>query len=388
LGSSDWKFGFHGLAGVSIYVQDTPGFVLNGQGPLLALSKPGYGYTTGADIRQSRFNFSLAGPKAFGATPKAVLEIDLFGLNSPGGYGEVSVYERVRLAYAELKWTDDVLRFGQDYQLILALLPESMGHMAFPVTYFNGMLGWREPGIGYFHTIPMEGSKLEVAVQLMKSDWQNPADFGTATTQDLDVDYGQLSGWLGAEARVKWTSDNLSAFVAGHYNHVEGTHAGSLVVPPMAVPGRDWDVMAGVAGAKIKLGGLTVSGSVYVGKNLGPLLGELLQFFTTNDVSEWGGWVQAGYNITEHLNVSLVGGGAQPNTNDIKAAGGGRLYSDVLGGMVRYQDAGFAVGPEFYHEWTKTITAGGNDAGSGVTGAGAPGEINVNQFMLSGMYFF
>src|SRR5580658_4671342 len=41
----DWKFGFHGIAGASFYVQDTPAFVLNGQGPLLALSKPGYGLT-------------------------------------------------------------------------------------------------------------------------------------------------------------------------------------------------------------------------------------------------------------------------------------------------------------------------------------------------------
>ena len=102
----DWQFAFHGLAGVSFYVQDTPTFVLNGDGPLLALTKPASGFTTGADIRQSRFNFSVAGPKVLGgATPKAVLEIDFFGLNSPGGYGEVSVYSRVRLAYAELNWT-------------------------------------------------------------------------------------------------------------------------------------------------------------------------------------------------------------------------------------------------------------------------------------------
>ena len=385
LGSANWKFGFHGLAGVSVYVQDSPGFVLNGQGPLLVLNKPAYGYTTGADIRQSRFNFSLAGPKAFGATPKAVLEVDLFGLNSPGGFGEVSAYARVRLAYAELNWGNAVLRFGQDYQLILALLPESMGHMAFPVTYFNGMLGWREPGVGYFHTIPLEGSKLELAVQLMKSDWRNPTDFGMPTTNDLNVDYGQLSGWLGVEGRVKWTSENVTAFVSGHYNHVEGTHAGSLVAAPMMVPDRNWDVVAGVAGVKVTLGPLTVAGSAYVGKNLAPLLGELLQFVQTNDVNEWGLWAQVGYNVTKNLNLSIVGGGSQLDTGDVEGAGGGRLYSDVLGGMVRYQDAGFAVGPEFYHIWTKTITAAGNDMPAG---AGAPGELNANQFMLSGMYFF
>ena len=66
----------------------------------------------------------------------------------------------------------------------------------------------------------------------MKSDSADPTDFGESTVNDLNVDYGQLSGWLGAEARVKFTSDNLMAFVAGHYNHVAGSRAGDLVAPP------------------------------------------------------------------------------------------------------------------------------------------------------------
>jgi hypothetical protein len=184
----DWRFGFHGLAGVSLYVQDTPGFVFNGQGPLLALTKPASGYTTGADVRQSRFGFSVSGPKVLGATPKAVLEIDLFGLDSPGDYGEVSAYERLRLAYAELNWENDTLRFGQDTQLILAMTPDSMGHLAYPVTYTAGMVGWREPGIGFFQRIPLGDSSLELAVQVMKSDWQSPYGFGAPATEIEDVD--------------------------------------------------------------------------------------------------------------------------------------------------------------------------------------------------------
>ncbi len=301
---SDWKFALHGIAGVSVYVQDTPTFVLNGQGPLLPLSKPQGGLTTGADIRQSRFNFSVAGPKIFaGATPKAVLELDLFGLNSPGGYGEVSVYSRVRLAYAELNWGNDVLRFGQDHELIFAMIPDAMGHMAFPATYFNGLIGWREPGIGYFHTIPIGESKLELALQAIKSDWENPTDFGDSTVNDLNVDLGQLSGWLGGEARVKYSSEILTAYVAGHYNRVEGTHAGDLAVPPAAaaIPNRNWDVIAGVAGFRLNVWKLSLLGSGYVGKNLGPLLGALLQFPTTNDVNEWGLWGQFIFNITHHI---------------------------------------------------------------------------------------
>jgi hypothetical protein len=395
--SGDWKFALHGLAGASFYVQDTPAFVFNGQGPLLALSKPGDGgFTTGADIRQSRFNFSVAGPKVFGgATPKAVLEIDLFGLNSPGGYGEVSVYARTRLAYAELNWGNDVLRVGQDHQLILGVVPESMGHMAFPVTYWNGMLGWREPGAGYFHTIPLDDSKLELAVQVMKSDWANPADFGTATTSDLSIDYGQLSGYPGVEARAKFTSEHVTAFVAGHYNHVMGTHASEVLFGPMMPPTRNWDVIAGVAGVKVSFAGFTVAGSAYYGQNTAPLLGEQLNFITNNDVGEWGAWGQVGYDIIKELNISVIAGTGQPNKSDIQKTApaptpmntaGERASSSVIGGMVRYREGGFAVGPEFYHVIANQIDSTG--AGSGGGPGASKGEIDVNQFMLSGVYFF
>jgi hypothetical protein len=58
----------------------------------------------------------------------------------------------------------------------------------------------------------------------------------------------------------------------------------------------------------------------------------------------------------------------------------------MVGAMVRYQQSGFAFGPEFYHVVAKAITATGAGAPSG---AGAPGGvIYANQFMMSGMYFF
>ena len=391
---NDWSFGFHGLAGASIYVQDTPTFVLNGQGPLLPLTKPAGGITTGADIRQSRFNFSVAGPRVlWGATPKAVLEIDLFGLNSPGGFGEVSVYSRVRLAYAELNWGSDLVRVGQDHNLIFGLVPESIGHIAFPVTYFNGLIGWREPGVTYSHTFPLGASKLELALQLNKSDWQNPTDFGQSTVNDLNVDLGQLSGFLGAEGRVKFTSPHVMAFVAGHYNHVEGTHAGDLVAPPMAgnppapaIPNRNWDVLAGVLGVKLNWFGFQLLANAYVGKNLGPLLGDLLQFQTANDVREWGGWLQAGYTILPGFSIWAIAGTSRPTTADIAQAGGGRASSSLVGGMIRYHDGGFAFGPEFSHVIATDVTAAGGPAAAG---PGAPnGTINANQFMLSGAYFF
>jgi hypothetical protein len=269
------------------------------------------------------------------------------------------------------------------------MIPEAMGHMAFPVPYFSGLIGWREPGIGYFHTIPTGGtSKLELALQVNKSDWSNPSDFGLPTSTDLNLDYGQLSGYPGVEARVKFTSDHLMAFAAGHWNHVMGTHAGDLFVAPAAVPTRNWDVAAGVAGVKLSGGGFTVMVDAYVGQNLAPLLGEMLNFIGSNDVSEWGGWAQLMYAITPHLNLSALGGTSQPSSTDMQAAALAaqgtsttpttlRAINYVYGGMIRYQDGGFAIGPEFHHSTTQTIN-----------GAGTKGQWDGNQFMLSGLYWF
>jgi hypothetical protein len=134
-------------------------------------------------------------------------------------------------------------------------------------------------------------------------------------------------------------------------------------------------------------------GSAYVGQNLGPLLGEQLQFITSNNVFEVGGWAQLLYAITPHLNVSVVGGTAQPKAGDIQAAAlasetpgmGGmaaasnplRATNTVFGGMIRYQDGGFAIGPEFHHAIATTEDQYGNKT-----------TIDGNQGMLSGMYFF
>jgi hypothetical protein len=210
----------------------------------------------------------------------------------------------------------------------------------------------------------------------------------------LNVDFGQLSGLPAFEGHVKYLSETIMAFVAGHYNHVMGTHANDLVnasgTPAMpnkdniapTTPTRNWDVWAATVGAKATFGGLVAGVNAYYGHNLGPFLGEQLQFATTNDVAEWGGWAELGYNFTKNLNAFVIGGSSQPDKSDLEQAGGGRLNSSVVGGLVRYQDGGSAVGPEFYH------VIANQDARNAATGAFATTEIDVNQFMLSGMYFF
>lgn len=399
----DWRFGFHGMVGVSFYVQDTPDYALNGQGPLLASYVPANGFTTGADIRQTRFGFTLSGPKVLGATPKALIDFDLFGLASPGDYGEVSLYQRVRNAYLEMKWQNTVLRFGQDDEIVLGVVPDSIGHQAFPVTYTAGMIGWREPGVEFFQKIPFaDDVNLEFALQIMKSDWESPYNLGASTSQLQNVDLGQLSGWPGIEGRIKFTSPHLMAFVAGHYNHVEGSHQNDIAPFPLSplevTPNRNWDVAASVAGLGVNVGDpatfeFTAQGSAYYGKNLAPLLGELLTFWASNDISEWGAWGQAKFGFLRYFDISGIVGKSQLNASDLESAivnlnGGGGLFSNmVIGGMLRCRIGGLAFGPEFFHVIGEAIQINGNGATG--YGPGAPnGVLKTNQGMLSAMYSF
>ena len=301
----DVKFEFHGIIGTSTYYQSTPNFLLNGQGPLLVTSQSKQAPTFGADARETRLSFAAIGHSIMnGATPRGFVEADFFGMNSPGSYGEVSVVPRLRLAFAELSWDHTIVRAGQDWQLLNANAPLTLGHIAFPF-YSAGFIGWREPGMGVFHTLDLGESKIEIAGQVLKSDWQSPYDFGLSTTNDKNVDFGQLSGEPGLEARVKWTKDAHQAYIVAHWNHVASsqapqlTNTGADTITASATSLRDFDVLAVKVGGKTKIANVTIQGEVYNGQNLGPLLGDLLQFPITNDVHEMGGWLQAGYSITE-----------------------------------------------------------------------------------------
>jgi hypothetical protein len=384
-GSSDFKFDFHGIAGASMYIQSNPDFVLNGQGPLI-LKSENPGTTTGFDVRQTRLSFSVTGPTVLGnATPKAVVEADFFGLDSPGGYGEVNALQRLRLAYAELSWGDTWVRAGQDWELLWVDAPITLGHLAFSPAWSAGLIGWREPGFSVYHKISTgDGSNVEGAFQIIKSDWASPLAFGDSSSNDQNVDAGQLSGLPGVEARVKWMNEHVLAYIAGHWNRVDGANAADLVYSKsgdsLSLPDRKWDVVAGKVGGKFTYSDITLQGEFYVGKNTAPLFGEQTTFYSANDVHEAGGWIQAGYGFTSELSLWGLFGTTRSNKDDVIAAKGGPYANTVAGGMLQYKVGGFGVGPEIYHVETKSTLAAGTGAPDGV--------MDGMQYMLSAMYFF
>jgi hypothetical protein len=402
------KFEFHGFVGGSVFMQDAV-FQGYGQQVFFVTKQPNTDRLAfGGDARQTRLNFSIAGPTVFGgATPKAVAEIDFFsGLNVgstagapvgtpagstlPGTTGVIAVAPRLRVAYAELNWGPTVIRFGNDTDLITPFGPTSVGHIPQSFGYGAGYLSTRHVGFGLFETLPAGPVALELAAQVTNS---------LQSSTDADSFFGNISkaetsGIPGFEARVRLLQKGLfEVYAAGHWNSIDRNSADDVNVP--AIParfGNSQQVVIGDVGAKVTAGPLTIQGQAYSGKNVsseaGPgILGTTP--VTAGDVHEWGAWGQVGLNLTPEFSVWAFAGTEHPNYKEVTDTFGGaagsatRLQNTNTAGMLRYQDGGYALALEGLHSHTRYAVV------QAASRTAAPnGILDGNQVMLSGMYFF
>jgi hypothetical protein len=420
--ASPFKLELHGFTSVTGYFQDASTGPSEGQQGLFTTREPLEDKgMLGFDVRQSRFNFSVAGPKVMmGATPKGVLEIDFFQGFGAGNYGNASLLNRLRLAYAELSWGAHRIQFGQQNDLVFAIAPTSLAHIAFPYGYAAGNIGWRRPGIFGFHTFATAagGPKVEFAWEVARASWADAAANIGNNAVAAGTSQAVASAIPAFEGRVTVASGTLwSVFVAGHWNRVDGDGYGNDTPA-----GTNLNVAAVDAGAKVVAGPLTVQATGFRGRNLAPLIGNFLTFQpTTNlDVDEMGGWVQAGFNLTKQLSVWGFVGIDKPDQDDNRKVAdanadrarfaarattpfGGTLTQPAAptfqfknrttAAMLQYRDGGFAVGLEWIQFHTKNASyAFSGDAAAGtpptsVTFTGTRTAI-ANQGLLSANYFF
>jgi hypothetical protein len=374
----DVKFEFHGFVGGSIYTENAALSSGGGAAAWVVTGEPTQDKGLfGGDVRQTRLNFSLTGPQVFeDATPRAFAEIDFFGGNTAGGFGDISIAPRLRIAFAELKLakTGTMVRAGQDHDLVLGIvLPATVGHVAFPLSYQAGTIGWRRPGLGVYQTLPVAGMKVELAASVGRSGWSGATPAESAL--------GMASGLPSFQGRVKLQAKIFEAFVAGHFNRIDVDGQG-------ADGDAELDTTAITAGGRVSYLGATLAGAGYMGKNLGPLAGNLLQWQPTAaltgaaaelnggpvDISEIGAWAQLGYNITPTVSVWALHGFANPDDEDLVKATLTRSRNSISSGMLRYQSKGYSAGLEY----TMFRTSYTNQAKA----------LEGNQLMLSGMYFF
>jgi hypothetical protein len=347
-------FEFHGFTSVTMWAQDAL-FGVNSNNPANGQLALGVIKTMdtdlplfGADIRQTRLNFSVRGPEVLGAIPKAVVELDFVGGDSPGGFGDVSVWPRLRLAYTELNWGGGkhILQFGQQNMLIIGLIPQSLRGIAVPMTYTAGTVGWRQPGIWGYHTFGGD-TNFEFAWSIQRSGWAN-------TAQINFINGGVSSGIPAFEARGKLNFGKVfSLWLSGHYQQADRNGPGVAAVPD---GNTNIETVVGVAGMKLDTGLLVLQGSAWTGKNAAPLWGTFFAFSGTpgaaGNIFGMGAWGQVGLNFTKALSVWYTLGIDKPSYDDIFATNSPTLRNMNQVGMLRYQTGAFAMGFEWLYSRT------------------------------------
>ena len=424
----EWKFAAHGFLGGSLYVADGFEAPSPGQQTLWAAGSPRDDkIALGGDVRQNRINLSVSGPSVLGGTPRGVVEMDFFGGNSSGGFGDVSLWPRLRVTYAEMAWENTTLRMGQEYQLSAGIntlsgpatsgamsFPTSVGHVAFPISFAAGAVGWRYPGLFVYHRMPMGDNKLEIAVAVMRSAWVNPANPGTGTATvpatggpitvtnpyfTTGTDLGSASGLPAFEGRVTYALGGLLGIaVFGHYGQIDPSNWGLQqqplgtkqcgVAPLPAANACDTMTTYVVGGdVRINLSPIIIQGGGYTGQNTSSMLGEVLQFnnLAAGDVSDWGAWAQVGFMFTKQLGLYAFAGTDHPDANALTLGSSQNLKNTATQVMLRYFDQGWAYGLEWTHWHTNTRVPPA--AVNGVLPV-AETAIDNNQVMFSTYYFF
>lgn len=334
------------------------------------------------DVRQSRFNFSVKGPQVmFGATPTAVLELDFFGGNSAGNFGNVSIYPRMRVAYTQLDWGNHKLQFGQQNDLTFAMAPTSLSHIAFPMGYFTGNIGWRRPGIFGFHKLPLaDDLNLELAWEVGRSQWNDGTVAPAAPIQGGQTT-GEASSAPAFQARATVSSKLFTAWVAGHYSSFDNNGFGVADVDPKTITST-----AVAFGGKVAYMGATLQAAGFSGTNTDCLLGNFVEFkartAANKELPAFGYWVQAGYNLTKEFSLWGFYGNQAVDKTKGHALLQAKMDNTTMNFQAMYRDGGMGFSVEYSDFVTKRATY---DAGGAFQ---ATVKDKANQLMGSATYFF
>jgi hypothetical protein len=419
----------------------------------------------GGDVRQSQLKFFITGPTLIGAVPTAGFDFDMLGgqqiqsapgliappiqvlapgmpdaMGMPGAprpvtiggwptgtsaQGDENILPRVRLAYLELNWGggEDILRIGQFHNLIVPMIPASLGHIGAPLGYGAGQLGWRAPGITYQHTFKLsDTTSLAASIQLNRNNWADNVGACPGSGSPLQVDappvqssrtnnclphgvsFAEASGLPQIQARLMlsgppkpspfplYAPNAWQLHVVGVWDQKDASGFG--LDPEAGATYKDKLTTTIVsAGFKATLGPVLVAGHGWYGKNAGSLFGHIFatQHPQAGDINGFGAWGQVGFSLTPQLGLWAFGGIDKPNKADILKTMGNYYTQNVqLCAM-----ASFVAGPlAFSLEYMRIMSDFTTSAipASPATGGMAFNERtfsnSMNQISANGAFFF
>lgn len=365
---------FHGFFSATAFAQDNNFIFGNGQNaefpaPPQTTTDRWFG---GGDVRNTRLTMVFEGPKVAGDWKVGgTLETDFFGgFTATGAFSQQQPVPRLRLAFADLTNGKTTIRIGQQWSPLFGNVPVSLSHIAFPLSYGAGMVGWRFPAISVLQTLTGKGAPVNADAQfsVMSGSWDGPPS-GTAG----NVNFGTAgnASWPQFELRFnvggKAGPGTWGAYVVGHIDEKDLSGAGAS---------KPNDKLTGSAvelGAKFQTGPLLVQGNVYTGKAIGQQFAAITQF---GDIKSTGGWGQIGFDINKSWSVFGFAAIDDPKDADALAAIGpaARLRNIMYVGMLRWKAGSYFLGLEYLH--------------SELTSGTAKVKTKGNQLALSALYTF
>ena len=366
----------HGFVSATAFHQDKTFAFGNGQNAEWPV--PGSkGSLSGADVRNTRFWLDFTGAKFAGDwIGGGRIEMDFFGgFNGTGAFSQQQATPRLRQAYMDLTnpTTGTTVRIGQQWELMFPIdnSSSSLSHIAFPLGFGVGMIGWRFPGVVVMQDLNhgATGPKWRLDLGAFEGNWSGPGNNINFLTA------GNAGFRPQVEARLHVQDKTWLAYVAAHYSKVDLRGVGGDAPAPIkaGVNSIGYEV-----GGQWKPGPWTFKGLAYSGKGLGEIFGAMAQF---GDISESGGYVQVGYNFTPHWAAYGFYAAARPDKQDVITWMGhgssGLLRNNQSALSLQYTEGAYDLSVEWMHDKLDFTS-------DGVTRKTTSG----NQMSLNALYHF
>jgi hypothetical protein len=255
--------------------------------------------------------------------------------------------------------TGSTVQVGQQWDLMFPLdnLAPSLAHIAFPLGYGTGVVGWRFPGVIWMQELNhgSSGPIWRLDLGAFEGSWNGP-DGAVNNTNYLTA--GNVGFRPQIEARLHVQDKNWLAYVVAHYSQVDLRGVGNTAAAPIQsqVKSVGYEV-----GGSWKPGPWVFRASAYTGRGLGEIFGDLSQF---GDIKDTGGYVQAGYNFTPNWSANAFYGMSKPNTNDVIRWMGngatGLLENRQTAVNVDYASGAYELGVEWLYGKLDSTTNGNN----------------------------
>jgi len=325
----------------------------------------------GGDVRNTRLTLGFNGPTFDnGWAAGGALELDFFGgFNGSGAFSQQQTVPRLRLAYADIKKGGTTIRIGQFWTPLFGEVPASLSHVAFPLGYGSaGMVGWRFPGVFWYQKLtgPDAAIQTQLDVAVFEGSWNGPGDL-LANRSAGNVDFNAQ-----VEAKINFSGKNWKLYGAAHWDEKDlngvNNEGQPVLFPKDSLTGTAFEV-----GGSFKIGAFLIHGNIYTSKAAGQQFAAITQF---GDISDVGGWLQAGFNLGDRWSIYGFYGMADPDNDDVLewVGANGRMKNEMTAFMLQYSLGQYSLGLEYL---TDSVYMGADE-----------NKLTGNQFAFSAMYKF